>query len=109
MDVSDPYGAIGVVCGSVGCGIRTWRGVNHQRLPVDAIVNIVVLMSCSWWYCDICWLTKRQIGEEGKEITTMMAQMPYLEPAYDGTMLLGVRATSAPLSGLDDLRQVQRA
>lgn len=27
---------------------RTWSGVNHQRLPVDAIVDvvIVVLMSC---------------------------------------------------------------
>jgi hypothetical protein len=24
---------------------RTWRGVNHQRLPVDAIVIVFVLMS----------------------------------------------------------------
>jgi hypothetical protein len=32
-------------CRFVGCRRRTWRGVNHQRLPVDAIVSVVVLMS----------------------------------------------------------------
>jgi hypothetical protein len=32
-------------CRSVDCRERTWRGVNHQRLPVDAIVNVLVLMS----------------------------------------------------------------
>ena len=83
--------------------------MNHQRLPVDAIVNAVVLMSYYWRYVNVYCIAKKQTGEEGKEITTMMARMPYLAPAYDGTMLLGVRATSAPLSGLDDLRQVQRA
>jgi len=30
-----------------GC---TWRGVNHQRLPVDAIV-VSVLMGCDGWCC----------------------------------------------------------
>lgn len=102
-------GANKVAFRPLGCEIRTWRGVNHQRLPVDAIVDIVMLMSCSWWYCNVCWFTERQTGEEGKEITTMMARMPYFVPAYDGTMLLGVRS-SRPDCGADvALRQVQRA
>ena len=65
---------------------RTWRGVNHHRLPVDAIVVvIVVLMSCGWWYCrGRCCYRKGEKRREDTDrdrlpmlITTMMmARLP---------------------------------
>ena len=46
---------------------RTCRGVNHQRLPVDAIVDVVVLMSCVWWYYrGCCCCRKGEREEEGQ-------------------------------------------
>ena len=65
-DVSDLHDLI--VSSFVGFVERTWRGVNHQRLPVDAIVIVVVvLMSCGWWYCGGCCCYKKR--GKGRETT----------------------------------------
>jgi hypothetical protein len=75
-----------------------WRGVNHQRLPVDAIVidQMWVCVAMDGWCQRMVVLKRKEMEGKGKGMAII--ELSILGRVDD----LHVRAPSAPLSGRDE-------